>query len=171
MNKSIHDIEQKLESHEYNLRKWINETHTKDDIIEGNVDEPSYPNWNEIAEDISILFDELDVTKLSKRGMSSLFYLIGRNSDMGWIINWLSEDNVESFSNLGYLNEDKFYSLCEKSLDLTDEEVQSQFPASFKRFDSLDQKRETLLLRFLYDGKGYARVCAMNSIQIELLAN
>ncbi|MEL7003000.1 MAG: hypothetical protein AAFN93_09740 [Bacteroidota bacterium] len=164
MNKSSDNIEQKLESHEQDLKKWILENHSQDDIAEGNVDEPSYPNWNEIAKDVSILFNELDVRKISKKGIDSLFYLIGRNWDMGWIISWLTEDNGKSFSNLGTLTEDQFYYLCEQSLSLTDEDAQSQFPASFKRFDSLNEGREMLLLRFLFEGIGYARVCALNSL-------
>jgi hypothetical protein len=164
LNKSLKNIEETLESHDQDLKKWILENHSQDDIDEGNVDEPSYPNWNKIADDISILFNELDVTEISKKGIKSLLYLIGRNWDMGWIINWLTENNDESFSNLGTLTENQFYYLCEQSLSITDEDAQSQFPASFKRFDSLDQKREMLLLKFLYEGSGYAQVCALNSL-------
>jgi hypothetical protein len=111
-----------------------------------------------------MLFNELDVRAISKKGIESLFYLIGRNWDMGWIINWLSSGNNDSFSNLGRLTEDQFYYLCEQSFSLNDEDAQSQFPASFKRFNELSQKREMLLLRFLREGTGYTQVCALNSL-------
>jgi hypothetical protein len=159
---TIIEIELKLKNHVLDFQNWIKNTFSEKTIEIGNVDDPGYPCWTNIADDIAILFNDYEIRKLSDQGIDNLFYLIGRNWDLGWIIAWLSSN--KSLSNIGNLKEDDFYYLCEKSLGIEDSDAQCQFAAAMRKFEVLNPLRERLLLLFFNEKHLYTKRTALNSL-------
>lgn len=159
----LKDIESKLNEHVKNFHKWVKDTYTPEEIANGHVDDPGYSGWNAVEKDIAILFNEFDVRALTETAIGDLLYLIGRNWDLGWIINWLTT-NTKQLSNVGDLTEEEFYYLCQKALDCDDEDAQCQFPANFKKFESLTPQREQLLLAFCRSKHIYTHRVALGSL-------
>ncbi len=160
---ALKDIEVRLNGHVKNFRKWVEDTYSPEEIANGRVDDPGYPGWNAVEEDITILFNAFDVRDLTETAVGDLLYLIGRNWDLGMIIHWLSS-KTKQLSNVGDLTEEAFYYLCQKALDYDDEDAQCQFPANFKKFEALTPQREQLLLAFCRSKHMYTHRVALGSL-------
>ncbi len=147
------------------FRQWLDENYSKEEIEDLRVDEPSYPEWDEIENYFAELLKKNQISNLSPEAQKNLLYLIARNWDINHMIGWLYIDSP--LSNLGDLKYSDFILLATTLSTLNHPDfnnAKSQFASSFRKFTELTPEIERLLLLFYYDKDEYTKRTALDAL-------
>lgn len=141
--------------------EWALKYYSKEDIINGAIDSPSYPKWNQIEENFEEAFKYLDFNKLTNKTLDNMIFLIAQQWDIGIILNWFNKGEQE----IGQLGMTKLQlqKLCQRGLDSDLVDAKSQLAASLYKIENRDLAIE-LLLKYYNEKDEYIRRCALQSL-------
>jgi hypothetical protein len=148
-----------------NFRSWLADNYSTEEINQGTTDDPGYPRWKKVEDYFAVLLTEKRLAALSREAQVDLLYLIARNWDTGTMIAWLSTG--PNLSNCGPLSSADFLRLGHTLTTLTHSEfraAKSQFAAACRKFPTLTQEVEQLLLALFADPDEYVRTCALDAL-------
>jgi len=88
-------IEYKIKRHVEDFWNWALNSNSKEQILNGQIDSPSFPYWNEIEHDLEEAFQNLDFTKIENKTLDNIIFIIAQQWDIGIILNWFDKGNEE----------------------------------------------------------------------------
>lgn len=141
--------------------KWALKTYSKEQIINGNADSPSFPNWNQIEEHLEIAFKELDFENVEDNNLDNIIFLIAQQWDIGIILNWFNKGKDE-IGQIG-MTQKQLQILCERGLKSKFPDAKSQLASSLYKIENKQTAIE-LLLEYYKDNDEYVRRCSLNSL-------
>jgi hypothetical protein len=153
-----------LSTHIKKYKKWVAFTFSYDDIINGNYDAAGYPDWAEIERYLQEFFGEVDFKELKDSQLDEIIYLIGRNWDIGTIINWLRKG--PEISQIG-MTEEQFFVIAKKALHSSDWDARYQIAGVLYRVSEENNEQAIeLLLKYHEDHEEYVRRMALKSLHM-----
>jgi len=161
----VDQIESTLRNCRRDLDRWLTSAYEgrEGEKYHGEMD-ASYPDWGEIENVVGEVFDHQSVQQLDRDCQDAILFFIARSNEIGCIIRWLSVVPGSSLSGCGRLSEPDFLFLCEKSLDLPEDDSDYQLASCFRKFTHLKPDYERLLLRFFLRKDSYTRRIALQSL-------
>ncbi len=110
----------------------------------------AYPNWGDVENLATQIFDNRLTSRLSDDGIRSLLFFIARSDECGRIIAWLYTTTGTPFSGVGDLTYDDFVFLCNHSVSEPDDFCDYQLVACFQKLETLNADDQALLKKFFH---------------------
>lgn len=147
------------------FKKWISDNYDDEAIKNQLIDDPGYPNWEEIEHYFREILKNNRLKDLDKEDRINLLYLIARNWDLGSMIGWFSA--AKPLSHCGDLSDEEFIDLAKivAGLNLPEfNDAKSQFASSMKKLGKLTPEIEEILLQIYENGDEYSKRHALISL-------
>ncbi|OAV45098.1 hypothetical protein [Lewinella sp. 4G2] len=141
--------------------EWAQKFYSREQIVHGNADSPSFPNWNRVEHNLEKAFNQLEFETLEEKHLDNIIFLIAQQWDIGIILNWFNKGN-EEVSQIG-MTQKQLQILSNRGLKLKLPDAKSQFAASLYKIDNKSVAIE-LLLKYYNDEDEYVRRCSLRSL-------
>ena len=153
----INELKQNVED----FWKWALKYYSKNQILNGEIDSPSFPKWNQIEENLEAAFKKLDFDTLDHDTLENIIFIIAQQWDIGIILNWFNKGG-EEIGQIG-MSDKQLQILCEQGLNSKLTDAKSQFAASLYKIENKDLA-VNLLLKYHRDTNEYVRRQSLYSL-------
>ncbi|AFM03365.1 hypothetical protein Fleli_0911 [Bernardetia litoralis DSM 6794] len=154
-------IENKIQKNVEEFWKWAFKSSSKEEILNGEIDSPSFPNWQKIENNLEEAFRNLNFDELGNKTLDNIIFIIAQQWDIGIILNWFNKGG-EEIGQLG-MTELQLQRICERGVTTNLIDAKSQLAASLYKIENKEKAKE-LLLSYYKDEDEYIRRMSLNSL-------
>lgn len=155
------DIISELQKNVNLFWEWSLKFNSREEILNGENDSPSYPKWNQIEENLESIFKNINFDELTNKTLDNIIFLIAQQWDIGIILNWFNKGDER----IGQLGMTKFQlkKLSQRGLNSDLADAKAQFAISLYKIENRNEAIE-LLLKYYNENNEYIRRCSLQSL-------
>ena len=154
-------LETTIQQHVESFWAWALQSYTKEAVLDGTIDAPSFPHWNAVEDSLEEAFQKLDFRQLGTETLDHLLFLLAQQWDIGIVLNWFNKGG-EAIGQLG-MTPDQLHILSERGLTSNLSDARGQLAASLYKIED-KTAAITLLLAYCKDEEEYVRRMALSSL-------